>query len=390
MEIDRRRFLKASLVTSVGSLFCQQLSLTSQVVASTPKKILVLGGTKFLGPAIVEAAVVEGHSVTLFNRGVTNPQLFPTLEKLRGFRSPDRSAENFTALGQRRWDAVIDVWPSDPSLAESAASLLRTRTTHYLYVSSVAAYDPRGFAQPNLTEDAPLNSWNAGSASYNRDKAESERRLHALIGDRLTVVRPGAIKGARDDINEKPDLLAWLRRARTGTKHIGPGSGEDHYQIVDVKDVARFLVPAIDRSLFGTFNLTGVSMTFREFIDRCKAAVRSTAEFVWIPREFLHQQGLDPDSSPLARKFPGWRPQPERRGFYQVSSQKAIEAGWSRRPFSETALDYLWYFDSLEPTVFRWTDDLSPEVESRVLKAWEDLQSNPRHQEAFFDEPNHE
>src|SRR6266852_5277475 len=245
--MNRRRFLGTSLAASAGSLLFQTLSCPISVVANTPKKILVLGGTNFLGPAIVEAAVVEGHNVTLFNRGITNPQLFPTIEKLHGLRSPDRASENFAALGQRRWDVVVDVWPNDPSLAESAASLLRDRTTHYVYVSSGAAYDPKGFARPNLTEDAPLIAWNADVRPYNKGKAESERRLHALIGDRLTIVRAGGIKGARDDT---ADLLTWLKRARSGTRHIAPGSGEDHVQIVDVKDVARFLVMAIDRSLF--------------------------------------------------------------------------------------------------------------------------------------------
>ncbi len=360
--------MKASLATSAASFFQQQLSITSTVFATTAKRILVLGGTNFLGPAIVEAAAVAGHNVTLFNRGVTNTSLFPGLEKLRGFRSPDRIEENFTAFGGRHWDVVVDVWPSDPSLAESAARLLRDRTAHYLYVSSIAAYDPKGFSLPNLTEEAELNSWNSAIRPYNRGKAESERRLHSLVGDRLTVVRPGPIKGGRDDT---PDLLAWLRRSQTGGRHIGPGNGEDHVQIVDVKDVARFLILTIDRSLYGTFNLTGGPMTFRDFIGRCIAVTRSESDFVWITQEFLHQQGLDPDPSYLG-KFPFWHPEPERRGFFQISSQKAFNAGWTQRPFIETALEYLWYFDQLDPNVWHWIDELSPQVEARVLNLWLD------------------
>jgi 2'-hydroxyisoflavone reductase len=364
--MDRRRFLTASLAASAASLLVQPLSIPERLLAADPKKILVLGGTNFLGPAIVKAAVVAGHRVTLFNRGITNPDMFPRLEKLRGFRSPDRADENFDALGHRDWDVVVDVWPSDPSLAESAADLLKNRTSHYLYVSSIAAYDPKGFARPNLTEDAPLNPWDMSIRPYNRGKAESERRLHALVGDKLTIVRPTAIKGDRDTT---PDLLAWLRRAHTGTTHIGPGSGEDHVQIVDVKDVARFLALAIDRSVYGTFNLTGVPMTFRDFLARCVTVTDSKSEFVWIPQDFLHSQGLDPDPSYLG-KFPFWHPEPERRGFYQISSQKAFDAGWSQRPFTETALDYLWFFDQLDPNVWDWTDELSAQAEERALQAW--------------------
>jgi len=353
-------------MTSAASVLSSRLTFPRRLAGQTPRKILVLGGTSFLGPAVVEAAVVAGHTVTLFNRGVTNPGLFPQLEKLRGFRSPDRDEENFASLGRRRWDAVIDVWPSDPSLAESAARLLRDRTGHYLYVSSIAAYDSNGFATPGLTENAPLNPFETSIPAYNRGKAESERRLNGLLKDRLTVVRPGPIKGDRDTT---PNLLAWLRRAQTGTTHIGPGNGEDHVQFVDVKDVARFLVLAIDRPLHGTFNLTGVPMTFRDFLARCAAATRSSSDFVWIPRDFLHAQGLDPDPSYLG-KFPSWHPEPERRGVFQISSRKAFDAGWTQRPFTETALECLWFFDQLDPGVWEWTDALSPEVEAKTLAAW--------------------
>jgi nucleoside-diphosphate-sugar epimerase len=140
---------------------------------------------------------------------------------------------------------------------------------------------------------------------------------------------------------------------------------------VDVKDVARFLILAIDRSLYGTFNLTGDAMTFREFLKRCQAAVRSSGEFVWLPAEFLHKEGLDPDPAVYPPdKFPFWHPEPALRGFYEISSRKAFDAGWTQRPFTETALDYLWWTDSLDTATFRWTDPLAPEVEQRVLSRW--------------------
>jgi 2'-hydroxyisoflavone reductase len=369
--VNRRRLIQWATAAS-GIYLLRGARAFADVRAASRKTILVLGGTSFLGPAVVRAAVIGGHEVTLFNRGITNPELFPFLEKLRGLRSPAASEENWTAIGSRRWDAIIDVWPSDPALAESAAKRLRDRTDHYVYVSSIATYDPRGFARPNLTEDAALNPWDSSVQPYSRGKSESERRLHALVGQKLTVVRPGAIKGDRDDT---PDLLAWLRRSQSGGRHIGPGSGDDHVQIVDVKDVAEFLILALERPLYGAFNLTGSAVTFREFVDSCSAVVRSRAEYVWIPRDYLHEQGLDPApfNDPkipsYLGKFPYWHPESERVGFYQIRSQKALDSGWSQRPFAETAEDYLWSIDAAGSDR-EWTDELGPDIEARVLEKW--------------------
>lgn len=141
--MNRRRFIQSALAASAISAL-RLPDIRGGRPVSAPKKVLVLGGTNFLGPAVVEGAVVAGHTVTLFNCGITNPELFPRLEKLRGFRSSTASEENCAALGSRTWDAVIDVWPSDTALAESAATLLRDRVSHYLHVSSIAAYDSLG------------------------------------------------------------------------------------------------------------------------------------------------------------------------------------------------------------------------------------------------------
>jgi len=375
--VDRRLFLQRSAALMAASTLVPArrfLSLTGarSREKSTARRILVLGGTTFLGPAIVEAAVAAGHTVTLFNRGITHPELFPHQEKLRGLRSAVTTQENLTALDGRRWDAVIDVWPFEPELAASAARKLAGTTEHYLYVSSIATYDPRSFAAPGLAEDAPLNAWDPAIRPYNRGKSESERRLQSIVGDRLTVVRPGAIKGARDDT---PDVYAWTERARHGGRHIAPGTGDDHVQIVDVKDVARFMVLAIEQKLTGTFNLTGPAQNFREFVTSTADAVRSSAEFIWVPQSFLHAHGLDPApwDSPTVPSylglFPYWHPEPERAGFYQISSERALAAGWKRRPYEATVLDYLRSMTEAARGA-HWVDELSPEVEARTLSDW--------------------
>jgi len=142
-------------------------------------------------------------------------------------------------------------------------------------------------------------------------------------------------------------------------------------EIVDVKDVARFLVLAISRSLCGTFNLTGTAMTFREFLDACEVVTRSDVEFVWIPQDFLHRHQLETDSALglFAGNFPFWRPAGSNPGLFQVSSEKAFRAGWRTRAFEETALDCLISFRS-RGDALDWTDYLSADKQKQVPEAW--------------------
>jgi 2'-hydroxyisoflavone reductase len=364
--MDRRNFVKTSL-SAIGASACSSLLLSSAWASFVPKRILVLGGTFFLGPALVDALVERGHTVTLFNRGVTNPELFPQLERLRGFRSPDANDQDLLALSHRRFDVIVDVWPNDPDVVASAAEFLKERAQHYLFVSSVGAYDTKEFSKASIQEDAPLEPWDGPGRPYTRNKAESERRLHGIIGERLTIVRPGPIKGRRDDT---PDLLTWLLRLREGGEHIAPGDGSDPVELVDVKDVARFLAMAVDLSLYGTFNLTGNVMTFRDFLDACKNATRSDARLTWIPTEFLHRHGLEPDAvlHTFAGNFPFWRPDTSNQGLYRVNSEKAFRAGWRTRSFDETAFDCLHDFHTLH--LMDRSPFLTPAKEKEVLDAW--------------------
>ena len=363
--MNRREFLRHSTLLTAASA-CSCLLPAGAWGNFAPKRILVLGGTFFLGPAVVDALIADGHTVTLFNRGITNPELFPHLEKLRGFRSADVSDQDLSALSHRHFDVIVDVWPNDPEVVKSAAEFLSQRAQHYLYVSSIAAYDTKEFAKPSIVEDAPLEPWKGTGRAYDQNKAESERRLQQIVGERLTIVRPGPIKGRRDDT---PDLLTWLLRAQEGGEHIAPGDGHDPVELVDVKDVARFLAMAVERSLYGTFNLTGKSMSFREFLEACKGATHSDARFVWVPQQFLHEHGLEPDVvlHTFAGNFPFWRPDPSNQGLYRVSSDKAFKAGWRTRAFEETAFDCLndFYSGRVDRPNF-----LPAAKEKEVLQAW--------------------
>jgi len=180
-------------------------------------------------------------------------------------------------------------------------------------------------------------------------------------------VRPGAIAGHRDGGG---DLLIWLLRAQDGRQHIAPGDGSDPVEFVDVKDVAAFLATAVNRSNYGTYNLTGRSMSFREFLAKCSDATGSGADFVWVPQEFLRKQGLESNGvlHTFIGNFPYWEPDPCYQGLYRISSEKAFRFGWATRPFHETAFDCLRDFYSRE-----FNDDLSPLSEQReneVLQQW--------------------
>jgi len=366
--MKRRQFVKKSLSVAGSAMAVLTFSKTA-FAASSRKNILILGGTNYLGPAVVEAALIGGHNVTLFNRGISHSGLFPQLEKLWGFRAVDLRQQNLHSLkGSRRWDAVIDVWPHEPTLAATAATLLKDRTEHYLYVSSIGAY--ASYAQANMNEDAPTQAFNGNEEDYSPAKAESERRLKAIVGSKLTIVRPTGIDGWR---NTGPDTLSWLLRAQSGGTHIGPGDGNDPFQHVDVKDVARFLIASVERHLTGTFNLTGHSMSFRDYLAACNEATGSNAEWIWIPRDFLAKEGIADWNH-----FIGWRTDPAWKGFAQISSERAFNVGWKPRSFTETASDTLeWYrtpgnkiWDWRDPQQKPWSDPLTPEKEQAVLSAW--------------------
>lgn len=365
-NMNRRRFIRTSAGSSLALLLSR--GLISSALARTPKKILVFGGTDFLGPAVVDALMADGHAVTIFNRGVTNPELFPKVEKLKGFRSANPNDQDLSALAHRRFDVVIDVWPNDPDIVASAAEFLKDRTNHYLFVSSVGAYDHSFFTKPGpIVEDTPLQPWDAPGRPYNRNKAESERRLHKIIGKRLTIARPGPITGHRDDGG---GVLTWSLRAQDGGEHIGPGDGKSPVQLVDVKDVARFLALAIVQPLYGVFNTTGNSFVFGDFLDACNKATKSEATFTWIPQDFLHEHGLESNGVLhifVGGNFPLWEPDPKYQGLYRVSSAKAFAAGWHIRPFEETALDCLNDFYSGQAPRPNY---LTAAREKEVLAAW--------------------
>lgn len=363
--LTRREILKSALIaTAIRPL--RRFSYADV----RPKKILVLGGTLFLGPAIVERAVEAGHRVTLFNRGKTNPQLFPQLEKLRGDRETS-STDGLAALsGQRRWDAIIDVWPSEPRVVMPAARLLHDRTGFYSFVSSIGVYTT--LTQPGTGESHSLQITGSG---YGGDKARCEAQLTELVGrERLGIVRPCAISGPRD-----PSLSFhyWLSRLAKKGRMVAPGDGLDPVELVDVRDVADWIVSNIEAGRSGPYNVCGIPNTFKTFLAECCNAIHGSAQVVWIDRAFLEQHGI----KQYGGNMPFWNP--DTPAFEQVSSSKARHAGWSTRPLGATARD-AWrsYADRIDAALpypqHQWSYEwgISDKVQTELLKEW-DSQHRP-------------
>jgi 2'-hydroxyisoflavone reductase len=381
--MHRRDFVRTAFV--LGGLAGAEALFPELLKAVTkPKTLLIIGGTSFLGPALVEAAQIAGHEVTLFNRGLTNVEWFPHLEKLRGLRDSNPQQQNLQALKGRRWDAIVDVWPFDPDVVGTCAEFLKDQTDHYFYVSSCSAYEDKPLSpppQPKEAEDWPTCVFEPAATGWRKyavGKAESERRVHAAFGARCTIARPGVIKGYRDAVAWADDLWFYAVRIQRGGNLIAPGTGDDSFQLIDVRDVARFMVKCIDEQLYGVFNVAGEPQTFRDFHDLCKRVTLSDAELVWIPQAFLHARGLEP-----RKNFPFWSPNPDHKPYGDTDYSKAKRAGLQFRHPEEMVRESLQWFAECsprEPVVnnfgvtelggqIQWKY-LSQAKEAEVLAAW--------------------
>jgi 2'-hydroxyisoflavone reductase len=362
MILDRRRFLGASAVALSA---CASNRKETSAPAPAKKRILVLGGTRFIGPHIVDAALARGHAVTLFNRGKTNPEMFPQCEKLRGDRDGDTSA-----LQGRDFDAVIDTWTDMPRHVRSAAELLRDHVGQYLFVSSLNAV--ADLSKPNLDESAPKTPLeakdedDASPALFGGRKARCEDLLEELCPGKNTVVRPGLIVGPRDASDR---FTYWPVRVARGGEVLAPGTGDDPTQIIDARDLGEFVVTLLEGRTFGVFNVVGPGrkLSMKELLETCKTVSRSDATFTWVDARFLLDQKVAPWTD-----MPAWLPSLEAgEGFWTINVTKAIGAGLRFRPLDVSVRDTLAWWQTL-PEDRRATlkRGLSPEREKEVLAAW--------------------
>lgn len=384
---SRRDFLIA------GSAVAAWLALPDAARAvdrksSKPLNILVMGGTGFLGPHFVEAARNRGHKLTLFNRGKSNPtrfsgEEFEDIEQLKGDRKTDLAALE----GDRRWDAVLDTSAYLPADVTRSAELLAPRVSQYLIISSISVYADN--STPNADETAAVATLadptvtEITGETYGGLKALCEQAAEKALPGRTTVVRPGLIVGPGDTTDR---FTYWPARAARGGEILAPGGADNPTQVIDVRDLAEFLVHLLETRNFDVFNADAPAgeLTMGAVLAACQKAgaesnqiqcVRAPCEqpaaanssVTWVPADFLEQQQVRP-----WQDMPAWIPPTgEYAAFGLRSTARAQAAGLKYRPLDTTVRDTLqWWLTQPEERRAKPKAGLSAEREAEVLKAW--------------------
>ncbi len=342
-----------------------------------PKKILILGGTGFVGPHQVRYALQRGHQVTIFNRGRSAPGMFgKDVEELKGDRAND-----LEALKGRKWDAVIDESASGASSAPDwvklSAGLLKDSADQYLFISTRSVYFelnrvPMTADAAVLTlENSPIQP--GRTMSYGMAKAYAEKDAHAAMPGRVTVVRPGLIIGPGDDTDR---FTYWPVRVARGGEVLVPGDGSDHVQIIDVRDLVEFSIKLVEDRTMGVFNGVGPHMgrPFKEFIDRIHTAVNGTGTYTWVDADFLSANGHPPYGTqlPVFQVMKG-----RTAGFARFDLTPELKAGLKFRPLEVTARETLDWFRTLPADRQAGiTKGFKPEREKELLALWRARKAN--------------
>jgi len=393
MTTTRRRFIQTTLAAGilggVHTAFAQrQPDPAPSKPASKKLRLLILGGTGFLGPAIVEAAQKDGHSLTLFNRGKrekVKDTFFKDAEHLYGNRDPNKHADEAddklpegeakspkglseleaAVKAGKKWDAVIDTSGFYPRMVKASAQLLAAAAGSYLFISTVSVYaktdkpgDDESAALATI-EDPTIEVMGDHFQNYGPLKVLCEKAVEDALPGRACTVRPGYIVGVRDDTDR---FTYWPVRTSEGGELLTPGDPKDPLQYIDVRDLAAFVLRCITTGQRGSFDATCATMKWGDVIDACGRAAKATgkdpATPVWIPNQWLATNGLEPGSLPIY--IP---PEGEYAGFHQRNVSKALAAGMTIRPCVDTCTEILkWWPGELERRS-RVTKDMKDQAE---------------------------
>jgi 2'-hydroxyisoflavone reductase len=318
-------------------------------------KLLVLGGTQFLGRAMVEAALDRGDEVTLFNRGETNPLLFPDVEKVRGDRAVD-------LIPSGRWDAVVDTSGYLPRVVRRSAEALRGSVERYLFVSSISVYasfseGPKEDSPRAELGDLPIDEMLPGYENYGPLKALCEDVVTEVYDGRALIVRAGLIVGPYDPTGR---FTYWPHRVARGGEFIVPAPPDDQVQFVDARDLGAWLVDLCARRESGAFNATHPGASWADLVESCLRVTGADSRPVWVDGEWLAEQGVG-----QWMELPLWLHGPDSDGMFRADVSRALAAGLIFRPLDDIVRGTLEHAET--------TDDagLKPERERELLEAWQ-------------------
>lgn len=322
-------------------------------------KILIIGGTRFLGRHLVNSARARGHDVTLFNRGQTNPDLFGQVDQIRGDREKDLDQLS------GRWDAVIDTCGYFPRIVKMSAEALKDKAESYVFISSISVYE--SLQKIGVNENHPVGKIKDETIeeitgeSYGPLKALCEKAVQDVYGIRSLIIRPGLIVGPHDPTDR---FTYWPVRVARGGDVLAPDRPDVLTQIIDVRDLSDFIIELVQQNVSGVFNATGpdYELNFGTLLDACKLVSTSDAKFHWASVDFLNQNNVAPWSD-----MPAWLPDTgEDAGFARVDISKALKAELKFRPLEETVRDTLKWAAGL-PEDHEWRAGLKLEREKELL-----------------------
>lgn len=378
MTPTRRGFLTtAGALGAAVALGSRPAVASRDVPTATPgaprpraKRLLILGGTGFIGPHMVRYAVERGHDVTIFTRGRSQADI-PDVEHLTGDRNDDLSS-----LRGRTWDVILDNNARDYRWVQLSTELLKDSAQQYVFVSSISAYaadfsdvasSDRVLAEPLIDEDTerftPPDGWSDGDdAPYGLMKTLSENIVHAAFPGRTTVVRPGLIVGPGDPTDR---FTYWPVRVDEGGEILAPGNPDHAMQVIDQRDLTEWIVRLAEAGTMGDFNATGpqARMSMAEMLYGVRAASSVPVQFTWVPEDFLEAQNVA-----AWRDLPAWIPGDP---LMFVNVERAVAAGLTFRPLAVTSKDTI-DWDKTRPAEQRENRNfgMSREREREVLAAW--------------------
>ncbi|MBM7663199.1 2'-hydroxyisoflavone reductase [Bacillus mesophilus] len=326
--------------------------------------ILVLGGTKFLGRHLVEESLRRGHEVTIFTRGKTNADLFPEVEHLIG----DRDG-NLSSLIGRKWDAVIDTSGYVPRVVGQSTAILASATSVYTFISSISVY--KDFSTPGLTEDAEVLKLEDETVeevtgeTYGALKALCEEEVKKTFPDRHLIIRPGLIVGPHDPTDR---FTYWPSRVGNGGEVLAPDDPNTPVQIIDVRDLASFIVQQLENKAVGTYHVTGPDekLTLGELLEQTKHELNAQTTFTWVPKSFLDQHDIKmwidmPLYIPLGIGMDG---------FSAVNLDKSLGDGLSLRPIRETIVDTFKWSQTRDEQ-YTMQAGITKNKEQELLETWQ-------------------